>query len=314
MEYCTLGNTNIRVSKLCFGSLTVGPLQANLPAEEGGRIIAEGLKSGINFIDAAELYGTYRHIREAIRISQTNPIIASKSYAYSRQQAIDSLEKARKECDRDVIDIFMLHEQETRLTLRGHRDALEYYMEAKAKGLIRAVGVSTHNVEVAEAVAIMPEIEVIHPLINYKGLGIGDGTIEEMLAAVRKCYEAGKGVYAMKPLGGGNFIGDFHNSLKFVMDLPFLHSIAMGMQSVEEVNMNVCIFEGRPVESCITEILGKKRRKLHIDYWCRGCGSCVERCRQKALVLKEGKAVVNENCVLCGYCAAVCPEFAIKVV
>lgn len=313
MEYVKLGNTDITVSRLCFGSLTIGPLQADLPVREGGRVIAEGLMAGINFIDTAELYDNYSHIREAVRQSGIQPVISSKSYAYSKEQAAASLEKARKELDRDVIDIFMLHEQETRLTLRGHREALDYYINAKANGKIRAVGVSTHNVEVAEAAASMPEIEVLHPLINYKGLGIGDGTIDEMLAAVAKCYNAGKGIYAMKPLGGGNFIGDFYNSLSFVLKLPFVHSIAMGMQSSEEVKMNVSIFEGRTVDSSVSEALSKKRRKIHIDTWCTGCGRCSERCRQGAMELKDGRAAANENCILCGYCAPVCPAFAIKI-
>jgi len=33
----------------------------------------------------------------------------------------------------------------------------------KEKGIIKAVGVSTHNVEVVEACCEMPEVDVIHP-------------------------------------------------------------------------------------------------------------------------------------------------------
>ena len=43
------------------------------------------------------------------------------------------MEKARHEIDRDVIDIFMMHEQESKWTLKGHRDALEYLLDAKCK-------------------------------------------------------------------------------------------------------------------------------------------------------------------------------------
>jgi diketogulonate reductase-like aldo/keto reductase len=74
-----------------------------------------------NFIDTAEMYETYEHIREAIRISGKHPVVATKSYAYSKEGARASLEKARKELDLDVIDIFLLHEQESEHTLRGHR-------------------------------------------------------------------------------------------------------------------------------------------------------------------------------------------------
>jgi aryl-alcohol dehydrogenase-like predicted oxidoreductase len=314
MKYIELGKTGLKVSRLCFGGLIIGPLQANLSVDEGARIIASAFERGVNFIDTAELYGTYAHIKEAIRISKFRPVVASKSYAYSKESARDSVEKARREMDIDVLDIFLLHEQESRLTLRGHRDALDYYLEQKEKGIIKAVGLSTHNVEVAEAAANMPEIDVIHPLVNKAGLGIGDGTIEQMLAAVKKAYDAKKGIYSMKPLGGGNLLKKFDECMDFVLKLPYIHSVALGMQSLDEVEMNVSIFNNEEVSESIKYALVNKKRILHIDYWCNGCGSCVERCRQKALEIANGKAEVDmDKCVLCGYCSGVCPMFAIKI-
>jgi len=314
MKYVKLGNTGIEVSRLCFGGLIIGPLQVNLPVSQGAEVIAKAFELGVNFIDTAELYGTYPHIREAIRRFGKKPVIATKSYAYSAEDAKKSLEKARKELDVDVIDIFLMHEQESRLTLRGHREALEYYLSAKEKGLIRAVGVSTHNIEVVEACADMPEIDVIHPLINKSGIGIGDGNINDMLTVVKRAYGCGKGIYSMKPLGGGNLLSSYDECIKFVLDLPYIHSTALGMQSVEEVIMNVSVFNGEEVPKEIKAALAKRTKRLHIDYWCEGCGRCVERCRQNALELIKGKAVVNhEKCVLCGYCGSVCPQFAIKI-
>ena len=92
----------------------------------------------------------------------------------------------------------------------------------------------------------MPEIDVIHPLVNKHGIGIGDGTIDAMLEAV-KAYSAGKGIYSMKPLGGGNLIKSYKESMDFVLNIPYIHSIALGMQSIEEVIMNVCVFENKAV-------------------------------------------------------------------
>lgn len=314
MNYIELGNTGLKVSRLCFGGLIIGPLQTNLSIDEGAKIIASAFEMGVNFIDTAELYGTYAHIKEAIRISRIKPVIASKSYAYSKESARDSVEKARREMDVDVLDIFMLHEQESRLTLRGHRDALDYYLEQKQNGIIKAVGVSTHNIEVVEAVANMPEIDVIHPLVNMAGLGIGDGTIEEMLASVEKAYNAGKGIYSMKPLGGGNLLKSYEECMDFVLKIPFIHSIALGMQSIEEVKMNISIFNGEEVSESVRYALVNKKRILHIDYWCDGCGSCVKRCGQGALKVAKGKAEVDmDKCVLCGYCSSVCSMFAIKI-
>ncbi len=314
MKFVNLGNSGISVSRMCFGGLIIGPLQANLSIQKGADVIAEALQNGVNFIDTAELYGTYPHIKEAIRRTGIRPVIATKSYAYSKEGARESLERARRELDIDTIDIFSMHEQESRLTLRGHREALEYYLEAKSKGIIRAVGVSTHNIEVVRACAEMPEIDVIHPIVNKSGIGIGDGTIGEMLDAVKLAHSCGKGIYSMKALGGGNLLSAFDESIKFVLENPFIHSIAVGMQSVEEVQMNISIFNGEEVSEKVKKALALQPRKLHIDYWCEGCGKCVERCGQDALQIDKGKAVVFQNkCLLCGYCASVCPVFAIKI-
>ena len=72
MQYVSLGNTGLTVSRLCFGGLIIGPLQANLPAGQGADVIVEALRLGVNFIDTAELYETYPHIREAIKRLKEN--------------------------------------------------------------------------------------------------------------------------------------------------------------------------------------------------------------------------------------------------
>lgn len=314
MKYTELGKTGIIVSKMCFGALVIGPLQANQPVEAGARVIQAAMELGVNFIDTAELYGTYDHIRKAMKHSVKKPVVATKSYAYTAEGAAESVEKARKGLDMDALDIFMLHEQESRLTLRGHRDALEFYLNEREKGRIRAVGVSTHNVEVVRAICDMPEIDIVHPLINISGIGIGDGSIDEMLAAVKDAFDCGKGVYSMKPLGGGNLLHSYEACMDFVLGLPYIHSIAVGMQTVEEVEMNICRFEGEAIPDRLKEFIAAKEKHIHIDYWCESCGRCIERCKQGALSMIDGKVAVDKGkCILCGYCGSVCPQFAIKI-
>lgn len=314
MEYIQLGQTGLKVSRLCFGALVIGPLQKNMTVKEGAAVIRAALEKGVNFIDTAELYGTYEHIREALRGFGGRAVVATKSYAYTAGDAARSVEKARQTLDMDVLDIFMLHEQETRLTLKGHREALEYYLNEREKGRIQAVGVSTHNIEVVRAVCEMPEIDVVHPLVNISGIGIGDGTLGEMLDAVKAAYECGKGIYSMKPLGGGNLLKSYDECMDFVLGLSYVHSIAIGMQSAEEVEMNVLKFEGREIPESLRKAAASGMKRLHIDFWCAGCGKCVKRCNQGALTIIEGKAAADpEKCVLCGYCSSACPEFAIKI-
>ena len=61
-----------------------------------------------------------------------------------------------------------------------------------------------------------------------------------------------------------------------MLDLPYIHSIALGMQSVDEVIMNTCIFNNE--KAPVTKMsLQKKQRHLHIDWWCTGCSKCVKK-------------------------------------
>lgn len=315
MQYRALGKTGLKVSRLCFGALTISPLQTNLPLKEGAAVIRRALESGVNFIDTAELYRNYAYIREAVRGFDRDVVICSKCYEYTYQGMKQSVEKALRELGRDYIDIFMLHEQESALTIKGHWEAFEYLLEAKDKGIIRAAGISTHHVEGVLGAAKIPEIDVIHPLINAAGIGIKGGTREDMLAAIRAAAAAGKGIYAMKALGGGHLLEQPEKAFEFVLSIPEIDAVAVGMSTAAEVEYNIHIFSGKPVPKNINVAVRRQKRRLHIDDWCQGCGKCVERCRSGALKITGGKAGVDENlCILCSYCGAVCPDFCIKVI
>jgi len=313
--YHELGRTGLVVSRLCFGALTVGPLQRNLTVAEGAVVIERALELGVNFIDTAELYGTYPYIREATRRGRHQPIVATKPYAFSREDMARSVERARRELNRDVIDIFLLHEQESELTIRGHREAFDYLQEQKAKGSIRAVGISTHAVAGVRAAANIPELDVIHPLINIKGMGIIDGSVGDMLGAIEAAVRAGKGLYPLKPFGGGNIIANVREALEFVLNIPGLASVAIGMKSAAEVEMNAALISGLPVPAEVEQAVNCQDHHLHIEGWCEGCGTCVPNCRYQALALEGKKVRVDRSrCILCGYCGAACPNFCIKVI
>lgn len=315
MLYTTLGTGGVRVSRLCFGTLTMGPLQAGLSIEEGAGLIRRALELGVNFIDTAQCYNNYPYIRTALKGWPGEVVIATKSYDYTAEGMARSLEEARREMDREVIDIFLLHEQETALTLAGHRPALDYLLEAREQGLVRAVGISSHAVEAVRVAATMPEIDVIHPLYNRAGLGLIDGTREEMLAAITLAHSRGKGIYAMKALGGGHLVGEARSALDFVLKTPGIDAVAVGMQSPAEVEANVAWCCGRePGEEILNRLQARKRR-LIIEEWCRGCGNCARRCPQGALEVVDGRAAVDMGrCILCGYCAGACRDFCIKVI
>jgi len=313
MDYNELGTTGIKVSKLCFGGLTVGPLQKNMTPMEGGKIIRYAFDRGVNFIDTAQLYHTYEHIKSAMQgLRRENIVISSKSYAYDKKTALESVNEALEKLDTDYIDIFMLHEQESIHTVRGHYEALETFLRLKEKGVIRAVGLSTHAVAGVEAaIKYRNEIEVIHPILNISGLGITDGSREEMLEAMSR-YDGG--IYSMKPLGGGHLLNRVEDSFDFILQQN-VDAVAVGMQNFDEVDYNIAKFSSQEVKSELKTRLKREPRKLHIADWCTGCYKCVERCGQNALLKGDNRPIIlQEKCVKCGYCGSVCPEFCIKVI
>jgi aryl-alcohol dehydrogenase-like predicted oxidoreductase/ferredoxin len=317
MIYNELGKTGLNVSKLCFGGLTVGPLQADLSPVEGGKVIREAFDWGINFIDTAELYGTYPHIKEALNgMDRSNIIISSKSYAYNVETAEIALRDAMDELKTDYIDVFMMHEQESEHTIRGHYEALEYYQCMMEKGYIRALGLSTHHIAAVRGALKYAELQVVHPIVNKLGIGIQDGSIEEMIEVLEAFKAKGGGVFVMKPLGGGHLIKNYDEAFDFVNDLEVVDSFAIGMQSVDEVIANISKFETGSIAEPLKSQLQAKERKLIIADWCEGCQKCVDRCGAGALsILDSGQATVDKDkCILCGYCSKSCPYFCIKVI
>jgi aryl-alcohol dehydrogenase-like predicted oxidoreductase len=314
LERRFLGNTGIEVSRMCMGTLTMGPLQARLSPEEGAELIVQAYERGVTFFDTADLYGTYEHLALALRrIPRERVVIASRCYEYTYRGMKAAIHRALEALGTDYIDIFGLHEQETALTLSGHEDALLCAADAKRAGTIRAVSVSTHAIEVVEALGDRHGVDVVHPIFNMRGIGIIDGHVEQMAEAIRKVRARGVGVYSMKPLGGGHLLKQALQAIAWVLSNECVDSMAIGVRDLRELEIDVALVEGRPVdEGALQRIACDKR--LFIEGWCLRCGRCVKACHQGALRLgPSGLEVDHSRCVLCGYCVAQCRDFCIKV-
>lgn len=321
MKNNRLGNTDIYVSPVAFGVLTVGNTQLNLPVDEGAELIKYAMSKGINFFDTAQYYRTYPYLKEALKdvdmsgASADRPIICTKSLDFSYEDMEYAVEEALRDMELETIDIFLLHEVRQDPDWEMRQGAWQCLKDYKEKGIIRAIGVSTHHVDVVERMVDVDECDVVFPLINYASLGIregdGPGTCEDMAAAIAKCSDAGKGVFAMKAFGGGNLTGHYRKALEYVSSLPGIDSIMVGIGKKEEIDRLVAFAEGTLPEDYQPDISGKR---IHIDPGdCEGCGTCIERCPNKAIFRNDsGIAEVNhEICLTCGYCAPVCPVRAI---
>lgn len=316
MKSVVLGNTAISINPLVYGTLPLGPLQAALSPEEGGKLIRYAVENGVNLLDTAELYRTYAHIRAGLEGFSGKVHIASKTHANTPQDARIHVERALKELGREQLDIVHLHGARVADPFVERPEVIEELLRMKEEGKIGHVGLSSHYISAIAKSASHPEIEVIHPLINRTGMGILDGGADEMAAAIASCAAAGKGVYAMKALAGGNLIPSARESLRFVLGLTAVHAIAVGMLSEAEIDGNLALFESdQAPEELWQELEGRKRSLRIMQAFCKGCGSCVPACTNDALSLVEGYAQVNKaECILCGYCGAACPEFIIRVI
>jgi len=311
-----LGDTGLMVSRLVFGALPMGPLQADLSPEEGGALIRYALEKGVNLIDTAEMYGTYGHIREALKGFAGPVHIASKTHAATAADARKHVERALREIDVDCLDIVHIHGARIADPFSDRAEVLDELLQMKAEGLLRHVGLSSHYIAAFERALAHPEIEVLHPLINKNGMGILDGSKAEMAAVIARNAAAGKGIYAMKALAGGNFISDARSSFRYVLNLPGVHGLAVGMLSKAEIDGNFALFCDNHEDEILWTKLEQKRREIKImEQFCKGCGDCIPACTNQCITLQEGIAKVKrDDCILCGYCAAACPDFMIRVV
>jgi aryl-alcohol dehydrogenase-like predicted oxidoreductase len=239
MQKVSFGKTGFVISKLSVGTDT------GISADYGGRLLKKAYELRVNFWDTDSGYGTHPAVREGLRgLDRSDIIVASKTYAKTYQKAQEDLNSSLEELNTDYIDIFHLHAVDTMDDFQRRQDVVMMLQGAKSKGLIRAVGVSTHTVEVTQALAIVPEIDAVLTVISKTGAKIRrGGKISDMLVAAQALYDNGKGVYAMKPLDRDQRIGSVESYLSFLFNLPYVHSACVGMKTIEELEMNVRIID-----------------------------------------------------------------------
>ena len=245
MNYRKLGNTDLKVSTICLGTMTWG--QQNTQ-EEGFEQMDYALDQGINFFDTAEVYSippkkeTYGKTEEIIgnwfkkRKNRSKVILATKiagpgvswirggENQYNKEKLNEAVNQSLKRLQTDYIDLYQLHWPERITNTFGNRsfqyikdswednfkEILEKLEQIIKSGKIRHIGLSNEN-----PWGIMKFIEY-----SKKGLPKMI-TIQNPYSLLNRLFEIGSseickyenvGLLAYSPLAFGVLTGKYFNN------------------------------------------------------------------------------------------------------
>lgn len=170
MQYHLLGQTELRVSRLCLGCMTFGEPDRGkhawtLPEDSSRPIIQRALEGGINFFDTANSYSdgsseeiVGRALRDFARRDEV--VVATKVYhqvgdleeGLSRAQILRSIDDSLRRLGMDYVDLLQIHRWDYRTPIEETLEALD---EVVKSGKARFIGASSmHARQFAHALAL----------------------------------------------------------------------------------------------------------------------------------------------------------------
>jgi len=235
-----LGRTGIRVSRLAFGTGTKGweqqSNQTRLGGEAFGRLLRHAYARGITYFDAADIYGTHRYLRQALKgFPRASYVLSSKCWYRTTQGIQADLDRFLREVGSDYLDMMHLHAVTDATWPTDLRPLMEVLETAKQQGRIRAHGLSIHSLEAMQAAAACDWVDVAVCRVNHVGEKM-DASPDQVVPVVRHLHQAGKGVVAIKLLGEGTIAAQRQDSLRFVLGLGCVDSLVIGFESTAQVD------------------------------------------------------------------------------
>ena len=158
MDYVRLGNTGLKVSRLCLGCMTYGTSKWRpwvLDEEAARPFIKRALKHGINFFDTANMYSlgaSEEVLGRALKdfAKRHEVVIATKVYnkmgeapndrGLSRKHVFDSIDASLRRLQVDHVDLYQTHRWDHETPIEETLDALNDVVRA---GKARYIGASS---------------------------------------------------------------------------------------------------------------------------------------------------------------------------
>ena len=314
MQTVRLGKTNLTVSKNGFGAL---PIQ-RVGMEDACRILRKAYDNGINYFDTARFYtDSEEKIGEALSDVRENIIISTKTMRTDVEGFWRELNQSLSLMKTDYIDIYQFHNPPFCPKPGDGTGLYEAMLEAKSKGLIRHIGITSHKITIAEEAVRSGLYETLQFPFSYLA-----GEKEEAL--VRLCEELDVGFICMKALAGG-LITRSDVAYAYLADYPV--APIWGIQRERELDEFLSYNENPPKLTEERKAFIEKEREELSGEFCRGCGYCmpcpvgieINNCARMSLMLRRAPVAMSltaeqqakmkkiEDCINCGKCKSKCP-------
>jgi aryl-alcohol dehydrogenase-like predicted oxidoreductase len=227
MEYKTLGNTGLLVSKLCFGTMTFSGGQGFWKAigtvDQAGaeELIKASVEAGINFFDTADVYSegesekTLGQALKNLKIARKDVVLATKVFGRvgqgrndvgaSRGHIMDAVEASLQRLQTDHIDLYQIHGNDIITPIEETLRALDALVQ---QGKVRYIGCSNwQSWKIAKALGISEtkNLARFDTLQAYYSLAGRD--LERDIVPLLESEKTGLLVWS--PLAGGLLSGKF---------------------------------------------------------------------------------------------------------
>jgi aryl-alcohol dehydrogenase-like predicted oxidoreductase len=217
--------------------------QTRLGYERLGELLRYAYGRGIRFFDTADDYGTHQHVARALKdVPRESYQLVSKFVPVGPQPGPDMLapqlpiDRFLSELQTDVIDLLEIHCVFDVDWPDQHRAQMEALAELKARGVIRAHGVSCHALAALETAADEPWVDVIHARINPLGIHM-DAEPEKVVPVLQRAKDNGKGIVGMKLFGQGDMsAAQRAESIEWVAGLDCVDVLLVAFEAPAEID------------------------------------------------------------------------------
>lgn len=197
MEKRKLGRTGEKLSMVGFGAILV----SNVEPEEAKQFVTEAVEErGINYFDVAPSYGNAEErLGPALEPYRDSVFLACKTGEREAKGAEEELHRSLELLRTDHFDLYQFHgvtKVEEVDTIMGPGGALETFLKAREKGLVRFLGFSAHSEEAA--LAMMERFAFDTILFPFNWVCWNKGKFGHRVLA--KAQEKELGIFALKTM------------------------------------------------------------------------------------------------------------------